>query len=117
MTEDPGPGRLDALEKRIEAARMASGKRTRAASASGPGFSQGEAAWRMVIELVTGMLLGLGIGYGLDVLFGTLPIFLMVFALVGFAAGIRTMMGTAKQLAKGQAGAEPAKDEGDERGK
>ena len=49
----------------------------------------------MVIELVTGMVLGMGIGYGLDVLFGTLPIFLIIFSLFGFAAGIKTMLGTA----------------------
>jgi ATP synthase protein I len=54
----------------------------------------------MVLELVTGMLLGLAIGYGLDVLFGTRPIFLILFALLGFAAGIKTMMGTARQMAK-----------------
>ena len=52
----------------------------------------------MVIELATGMVLGLGIGYGLDVLFGTLPIFLVIFSLLGFAAGIKTMLGTAREL-------------------
>jgi ATP synthase protein I len=36
----------------------------------------------------------------LDVLFGTRPIFLILFALLGFAAGIKTMMGTARQMAK-----------------
>jgi ATP synthase protein I len=54
----------------------------------------------MVLELVTGMMLGLAIGYGLDVLFGTRPFLLIIFALLGFAAGIKTMMGTAKQMAK-----------------
>ncbi len=36
-------------------------------------------AWRMVIELVSGMAIGFGLGYGLDVLFGTLPILMIVF--------------------------------------
>ena len=117
MTEEPEPGKLDALERRIEAAKTAKATRTKGAPTSGPGFSQGEVAWRMVIELVTGMLLGLGIGYGLDVVFHTLPIFLVIFALAGFAAGIRTMMGTAKQLANTQAGEIPAKDEGDDHGR
>jgi len=75
------------------------------------GFSQGEVAWRMVIELATGIVLGSGIGYGLDVLFGTLPILLIVFSLLGFAAGIRTMLGTARELGKTTA-APAAKDEG-----
>jgi ATP synthase protein I len=64
------------------------------------GLSQGEAAWRMVIELATGMAVGLGIGYGLDALFGTRPLLMVVFALLGFAAGVRVMLGTARQLAE-----------------
>jgi ATP synthase protein I len=52
----------------------------------------------MVIELVVGMVLGLGIGWGLDALFGTRPVFLVVFALLGFAAGVRTMLRTAEEV-------------------
>ena len=100
MTEEPGPGKLEALEKRIEAAKSAKVKRTTGAPTSGLGFSQGEVAWRMVIELVSGMVLGLAIGYGLDLLFGTLPLFLVIFSLLGFGAGVRVMMGTARDMAK-----------------
>jgi ATP synthase protein I len=111
MTEDPGPGKLEALEKRIEAAKAAKGNRAGGAPKSGLGFSQGEVAWRMVIELVSGMVLGLAIGYGLDVLFGTLPIFLVIFSLLGFGAGVRVMMGTAREMAKTATAADaPAPD-------
>ena len=55
-------------------------------------------AWRMVIELVSGM----AIGYGLDVLFGTLPILMIVFTLLGFVAGVRTMLSTAREIQKDQ---------------
>jgi ATP synthase protein I len=65
----------------------------------------------MVIELATGIMLGSGIGYGLDVLFGTLPVFLVIFSLFGFAAGIRTMLGTARELGQKTA-ATAAKDKG-----
>ena len=54
--------------------------------------------WRMVIELVTGMLLGVGLGMALDYLLGSEPIFLIVFSLLGFAAGVKTMMATAKKM-------------------
>ncbi|MCO6385110.1 MAG: AtpZ/AtpI family protein [Vannielia sp.] len=54
--------------------------------------------WRMVIELVAGLGIGFGIGYGLDVLFGTLPLFLLLFTLLGFAAGVRVMMRTAAEF-------------------
>ena len=58
----------------------------------------GQVAWRMVTELVAGLLVGFGIGYGLDVLLGTMPWFLVLFTLLGLAAGIRTMMRTAQDL-------------------
>lgn len=44
--------------------------------------------------------IGFGVGYGLDWLFGTLPIFLILFIGVGLAAGIRTMMRTAEEVQK-----------------
>ena len=55
-------------------------------------------AWRMVIELVSGLAIGFGLGYGLDIAFGTLPIFMIIFTLLGFVAGIRTMLSTAKEV-------------------
>jgi ATP synthase protein I len=69
-------------------------------------------AWRMIIELVTGMVIGMGIGYGLDVLFGTLPVFLIIFALFGFAAGIKTMLRTADQMKKQQDAGKPGFSDG-----
>ena len=59
-------------------------------------------AWRMVIELVSGLAIGFGLGYGLDVFFGTLPIFMIIFTLLGFVAGIRTMLSTAKEVQRDQ---------------
>ena len=109
MAEDPDPNRLRALEERI--AKAKGGAVGTGRGPVGKGFSQGEAAWRMVLELVTGMLIGLGIGYGLDQVFGTKPILLIVFVLLGFAAGIKTMLGTAAQMGK-QAEAEAKAQEG-----
>jgi ATP synthase protein I len=53
-----------------------------------------------VIELVAGIAIGFGIGFGLDWLFGTVPIFLILFIGLGLAAGIRTMMRTAEEVQK-----------------
>jgi ATP synthase protein I len=77
-------------------------------------YSQAQMAWRMVIELVAGLGIGFGIGYGLDSLFGTLPIFLVIFIFFGFAAGVNTMMRTAKELQNKQQDA--ANEEDDQRG-
>ena len=54
--------------------------------------------WRMVVELVTGMLLGVCLGMALDYMIGSEPIFLIVFSLLGFMAGVKTMIATAKKM-------------------
>jgi ATP synthase protein I len=99
MEEDTFSERLNRLEDRITAARAG---RVEPVRKGGREFTQGSLAWRMVIELVVGMLLGLAIGYGLDALFGTRPIFLVVFAMLGFAAGVRTMLRTASEVQSGR---------------
>ena len=54
--------------------------------------------WRMVVELVTGMLLGVCLGIALDYIVGSEPIFLIVFSLLGFMAGVKTMIATANKM-------------------
>ena len=61
-------------------------------------YTGAQLAWRMVIELVAGIAIGFGIGYGLDALFGTMPVFLVIFILLGFAAGVKTMLRTAQEV-------------------
>ena len=73
--------------------------------------SQAHAGWRMVTELVAGLLIGFCIGYGLDNLLGTLPIFLVLFVLLGFAAGVKTMLRSAQDIQRAQSG-QTDKDEG-----
>ncbi|SDE31998.1 AtpZ/AtpI family protein [Limimaricola pyoseonensis] len=75
-------------------------------------YSQAQVAWRMVIELVAGLAIGFGIGYGLDTLFGTMPIFLIPFIFLGLAAGVKTMLQTAKELQVKQPDEPSGDDEG-----
>lgn len=111
MADEPDPDRLRALEERLKRVKGEAGPKD---LSTGNGFSQGEVAWRMIIELVTGMVIGMGIGYGLDVLFGTLPVCLIIFALLGFAAGVKTMLRTADQMKQQQGRGQPGSDEGGE---
>jgi ATP synthase protein I len=74
-------------------------------------YSQANIAWRMVTELVAGLGIGFGIGYGLDSLFGTMPLFLVLFVFLGFAAGIKTMLRTADEVRRKQSAAEVEEDE------
>ena len=101
VANDAEQARLEALEKRIAAAQAMHAPRVKP---DADGQTQAQMAWRMVIELVAGLMIGFGIGYGLDTLFGTMPIFLVLFILAGFAAGVKTMLRSAKEMqAKGLA--------------
>ena len=96
MAEEPDRARLAALEEKLAKAKSAvEGPRKRHQDEQ---YSQAQLAWRMVIELVAGLGIGFGIGYGLDSLFGTMPLFLVLFILAGFAAGIKTMLRSAKEV-------------------
>ncbi|TDL81878.1 AtpZ/AtpI family protein [Palleronia sediminis] len=106
MVDDATRARMAALEKRLAEKR----REAQPAPKTGQGYSGAEIAYRMVIELVVGLLIGFGIGYGLDTLFGTMPIFLVLFIFLGFAAGIKVMMRTAKEVRLGDA---PPTDERD----
>jgi len=55
-------------------------------------------AWRLSTELVVSILVGMGLGYGLDVLFGTKPWILFIGLGFGFAAGIRSVFATAARM-------------------
>ncbi|MEM1314888.1 MAG: AtpZ/AtpI family protein [Pseudomonadota bacterium] len=90
------PPSLDALEAKIAAARARRAPKPTGVAAKG--FKGVELAWRMVIDLAAGIAVGLTIGWGLDVLIGTKPLFMIVFVLLGFAAGVRVML----QSAEGQ---------------
>lgn len=74
-------------------------------------YSQAQLAWRMVTEMVAGLGIGFGIGYGLDVLLGTTPFLMVLFTLLGIAAGINVMMRTANEIQKEKDAPEGA-DEG-----
>ena len=110
MTDDDQKQRMAQLEAKIEAAKKAKQPKPRAdADVSG-----GELAWRMVIEMVSGLGIGFGIGYGLDSLLGTIPIFLVLFTLLGLVAGVKVMLRSAQEAQEKQAASTQAeKDERD----
>lgn len=109
MTDHPDPERLKELEKRIEAMKKAGAPPPRMVK----DFGAADQGWRMVIELVAGLGIGAAIGYGLDALAGTLPLFLVVMTLLGFVAGVRVMLRTAKELQDRNAAGTPARNEGE----
>jgi len=115
MAGDSDPDRLEALRRRIDAARRSGDEAERPDTAREEHYTLANYAWRMVTELVAGLLLGFGIGYGLDALFGTAPILLVLFVLAGMAAGVQTMLRTAREMEKRRA-EQAQRDEGQKRG-
>ena len=89
-TENP----LKSLEEKIKAARKAVEPEQPIQNK----FSAAEVGWRMILELTAGVFIGFGLGYGLDFIFSTKPVFILIFTLVGFAAGVKTMMRSAREL-------------------
>ena len=55
-------------------------------------------AWRMSTELVVAVLVGTGLGYGLDKLLGTRPWMLLLGIGFGFAAGIMNVLRAAEKM-------------------
>ncbi len=106
--------RLASLEARIAKAK---GPETPDKHHSEEHYSQAQLAWRMVIELVAGLGIGFGIGYGLDSWLGTMPIFLVLFIFFGLAAGVNTMMRSAKEVQEKQLARAAGNDEVDTRGR
>ena len=58
------------------------------------------AAGAMGLHIVAGTVVGLGIGYALDSWLDTSPWLLLVFLLIGTAAGYKNMIEDAKRLAR-----------------
>lgn len=100
--------RLRRLEERLAAARAPKDEAPHQESH----YSQANLAWRMVIELVAGLAIGFGIGYGLDRLFGTTPFLLILFVFLGLAAGVKAMLRSAQEV-QNQKAAPAAGEEGE----
>ncbi len=77
------------FEERLRVARDRQGLDRTAASAAAPamGSSWGVGA-RVGVELLAALVVGLAIGWGLDRWLHTLPLFLVIFVLLGGVAGI-----------------------------
>lgn len=105
---------IDAKLREIRGRRKAADRR----KSPGSGRMQGaEFAWRMVIDLTAGVAVGMAIGWGLDALFGTRPFLMLAFILLGFAAGVRVMLQSAKDLQRrNKAEADKAAGAGEDEG-
>ena len=125
MTEEPG-GHEASFEERLAAARGKQGlEDARSGLGKPPDGIDGNAlaiGMRVGVEMVSALVVAVAIGWGLDWLFGTKPILLAVFVLLGGAAGVLnvwrvfapkhdTALGKSLRAKDGRAESERAKHE------
>jgi len=96
---DPDARRLAEIEERLRKARE---KRDEIRQVEAPNSKLG-IAFRLVTELMAGVIVGGAIGWGLDRILGTGPFLLIVMFMVGVAAGIFNVVRTAQQMNRDQA--------------
>ena len=94
----PDPDRLKDLGRRLDEVQL-----KRADSGKGPPPTQLGIAGRFATELVAALVVGGGLGWGIDWLLGhfgfhTRPVFLIVFFVLGAGAGIRNVMRAAAEI-------------------
>lgn len=93
MSDEPG-GREPSFEERMQAARARQGldspPRESIAGRDDPatGLSPWGIGMRVGVEMVSALVVAVAIGWALDRWFGTKPILLAVFVLLGGAAGV-----------------------------
>ena len=113
MAEKRPPLSLQDLDARLRAARAKGGDGDRAKDGIGAGF-----ALRIGGELVASLIVGVGIGWLLDIWLGTAPWLLVGFFFLGAGAGIvnvyRASMGMGAAVGWGADGADGADDAGEE---
>ena len=88
----PPDARLEALEQRIERLQQAEAKRTHRAEPNPT-----TRIWQLMFSHLIGAPAGGGIiGWGLDTLFGTFPIFFLAMLFLGFGVGVVNVLRVSK---------------------
>ena len=100
MSEDPPPDRLARLGAEIDAARRERLRQRPGGSAAPPPGALG-LGFRVAVELVSALVVGLALGWVFDRAFGTRPWGLIVFFFLGSAAGMINVFRVAKGVAGG----------------
>ncbi|HSI40063.1 MAG TPA: AtpZ/AtpI family protein [Xanthobacteraceae bacterium] len=97
-------GRLRGLDAALGRVRDARRKETASSTpdrtSTGAGMTL---AFRMGSEFVAGVLVGAGLGWGIDKIFGIAPWGMIVLMLLGFGAGIMNMLRASGELGRGKA--------------
>jgi ATP synthase protein I len=89
---------LDDLDDRLRRLRERAPEEKQSVSGGAPPQSAYGFAFRIGVELVAALAVGGGIGWLLDHWLGTLPLFLLVFFVLGAVAGLLNVFRAAKDM-------------------
>lgn len=95
------------LNRKLDGIRAVEEKAARKSQSSSSGYAQ---AMKLSSEFIAGVLVGAGIGWVTDQWFGTSPFGLIVFLLLGFAAGVLNVLRSAGVVEDQDARARREKD-------
>ena len=106
MANPPGTGRPEGGDDRSAtsdlAARIAHAQGDRVVREPPAGSSStasgASRAYRLAAEFVAAIIVGAGLGYGIDLVVGTKPWAMIVFLLIGFAAGVLNVVRATKEM-------------------
>ena len=116
MTERKAAPSLEELDVRLREARIREAGRRGAGKAEESAASALGTAWRIGLELVSALVVGVAIGYLLDRWLGTKPWLLILFFVLGSAAGLRNVfrMAARENAAAGSGPRPPRERAGDD---
>ncbi len=99
--QDPDPDgdrrRIDELDARLKAAR---GTAEKPSQGSGMSQRQTNVAYRVLVDMIAGLLVGGFLGYWLDRWWGSQPYMLVAMTVLGFAGGMNNAWRAIKSYAK-----------------
>lgn len=98
MTEGNLPPPRDDFDARLRALKERTGAKGEAEGGKGDDGSGLGTGLKVAVDLLAGVVVGVGIGYLVDRWLGTAPWFLVAMLFVGFAAGLLNVYRTAQEL-------------------
>lgn len=113
MGEDDLDARRRKLQGSLKEYEAAEARKAERANAGSSGMAGYAAAFRLSTEFVSAIVVGLVFGFALDWLFGTMPLFLIVFMMLGFAAGVLNVLRSAGLIQTPQVGKRAKDGDGD----
>lgn len=92
--------KLDKLGQKLEILKGQAAGQGQTGAEMNRDVSMAGLGWRMSLELLAGIVVGLGLGYALDGWLGTKPLFMIILMLLGLGGGFMNVIRVSKNVEK-----------------